>query len=313
MALLMTGLAGCGHNVDPAQLGPAVPVQTAQQDQQQALRFEVIPNAVHKVDIIRQTHSESYDCGTPERPDTCTREVEDPLQPVGVYLGNGLFLDAGLNLSMVPDRAFHGPVIPQKFERMEIRGPLGDWSRSTLVQQGNQVSIGERFSIFDHRVVHESPQKTRLELGTFSALQKFSTIQITRQGDTTTIQGWSLPGMSALNRVEIRQNGDTTTVHPFGPGVLVDTHITRQGQTITVQPFGGGLSRTTIARQADGSIRVSNPLGLSGTTVTRGENGVNTSSLGLSFGKSSILRQADGNYTIRQPGIFTTTTVAVNP
>lgn len=308
---MVAGLAGCGHNLDPAELGKPVPVQTAAQDRAQSLHFEVIPNAVAKVDVIRQTHTEAYDCGTTEKPRTCFHEVPDPLQPVGIYLGNGLFLDAGLNLSMVPDRAFHGPVIPQDFQRLEIKGALGDWSKSTVTQNGNEVGISKALTFFDHHVVRKDDDHVSLKLGTFSALQKFKTIEVSRQGNQIEIQGWTLPGFEALSRVRITQNGDTTEVHPFGIAAFVNTDITRTGEQIKIQPFGGGFSRTLVERRADGTIHIRNPLGVSGTNINRGDKGINVSSTGMGIGKSSILEQTPGNFLIRQPGVWSTTTIVV--
>ena len=306
-------LGGCGHSLTLEELGKPAAVQTVDQDQQQALHFELIPNAEAKVDVIRQTHTETYDCGTKEDHfKTCTRTEDDPLQPIGVYLGNGLYLDAGLNLSVVPDRVFHGPVIPQEFHRMEVKGTLGDWTKSVITQNGNDVGISRALTIFDHHIVRESDNKVKLKLGTFSALQKYNTIEVTRSGDTTTIQGWALPGFKALSRVQITQEGDVTHVHPFGIATFVNTDIRRDGDRITVQPFGGRFSRVTIERQADGTIKIKNPFGLSGETVTRGENGLNRISQGLQIGRYSILDQGEGNYLIRQPGgRLTTTTISV--
>jgi len=300
-------LSGCGHQLQPEQLGAALPVQTAEQDQQQALRFEVIPNAMGKVDIIRQTHTET---DRDRDGHTTTREVEDPLQPVGVYLGQGLYLDAGLNLSLVPDRVIHQPMIPQDFHQLQIQGELGAWSRSTITQQGNRVSIQSPLS-FSHTVTRDSENQTTLQLGTFSPLQKFSRIIITRDGNRTTVQGWAPGGLQALNRIEITTVGNTTTVHPFGISGLVDTRITRNPDSITVQPFGGSFSRTDIRMQGEGGeMKVTQPFGLGSQTIQRGQKGLNQSERGLGTLHSSIENQGD-SFLVREPGIMSSTTIRV--
>jgi len=300
-------LTGCGHQLQPEQLGAKLPVQTPQQDAQQALRFEVIPNAVGKVDVIRQTHTESVRDTDGEGSHDET--VDDDLQPVGVYLGNGLYLDAGLNVSLVPDRVLHEPVIPQDFQQIDIKGQLGSWSHTGITQQGNQVSIKSPLS-FKHTVTRDSENQTTLQLGTFSPFQKFNRIVITRDGSHTTIQGWAPHGLSALSRIDINQEGNTTTVHPFGIKGLVDTKITRDGDKITVQPFGGRLSRTDIQLNAQGEQKITSPFGIGKQVIARGQEGLNNSQSGLGTTHSSILHQGN-DYQVREPGIMSSTTITV--
>ena len=310
MSVACMVLTGCGHQLQPEQLGAALPVQTPQQDSQQALRFEVIPNAAGKVDIIRQTHTETDTSRDSDgKTHTTTKTVDDPLQPVGVYLGQGLYLDAGLNLSLVPDRVVHQPVIPQDFNRLEIRGQLGAWSSNVVTQQGNTVTIKSPLS-FSHTVTRDSENQTTLQLGTFSPLQKFSRIVITREGNKTTVQGWALPGMGALSRIEITTNGKVTNVHPFGIKGLVDTQITRQADKITVQPFGGSFSRTEIDVNGSGQMKVTRPWSFGSQTIQRGEKGLNQSERSVGSFNSSIENQGD-NYIVREPGILSTTTISL--
>ena len=300
-------LTGCGQKLQPEQLGAQLPVQTAQQDAQQALRFEVIPNAVGKVDVIRQTHTEQVSDSDGEG--THSETVDDELQPVGVYLGNGLFLDAGLNLSLVPDRVLHQPVIPQDFQRIDIKGQLGSWSHTAITQQGNQVSIKSPLS-FQHTVTRDSENQTTLQLGTFSPFQKFNRIVITRDGNNTTVQGWAPHGLSALSRIDIKQEGNTTTVHPFGIKGLVDTRITRNGDQITVQPFGGSLSRTNIELNAQGEQKITSPFAIGKQVIASGQDGLNNSQSGLGTTHSSILRQGN-DFQVREPGIMSSATITV--
>ena len=300
-------LSGCGHQLSPEQLGANLPVQTAAQDAQQSLRFEVIPNAMGKVDIIRQTHTESVPDS--DGKGSHTETVNDDLQPVGVYLGNGLFLDAGLNVSLVPDRVLHQPIIPQDFRQINIQGQLGSWSRNTITQDGNQVSIRSPLS-FTSTVTRNAENKTTLQLGTFSPFQKFSRIEITREGNRTVIQGWAPHGLEAMNRIEITQDGNVTKVHPWGIGGLVDTRITREADKITVQRFGGSLGRTDIQLNANGQQKISQPWGLGSQTIARGEKGLNYSERGLGTTHSSILSQGD-DFLVREPGILSTTTITV--
>ncbi|MBX3169618.1 MAG: hypothetical protein KF760_19605 [Candidatus Eremiobacteraeota bacterium] len=300
-------LSGCGHQLSPEQLGATLPVQTAAQDGQQALRFEVIPNAMGKVDIIRQTHTESVPDS--DGKGSHSETVKDDLQPVGVYLGNGLYLDAGLNVSLVPDRVLHQPIIPQDFRQINIQGQLGSWSRNTITQNGNQVSIRSPLS-FTSTVTRDSENKTTLQLGTFSPFQKFNRIEITREGNQTVIQGWAPHGLEAMNRIEITQSGNVTNVHPWGMRGLVDTRITREADKITVQRFGGSLGRTDIQLNPNGEQKISEPWSLGSQTIARGENGLNYSERGLGTTHSSILSQGN-DFLVREPGILSTTTITV--
>lgn len=301
-------LSGCGTQVSPSQLGATLPRQTPQQDAQQALKFEIIPNAAGKIDIIRQTHTET---STDSEGNTTTETVDDPLQPVGVYLGNGLFLDAGLNLSLVPARVQNGPILPQDFSRAEIQGQLGAWSRSTITQNENQVTISSPLS-FSHTITRDSEDQTTLQLGTFGAFQKFNRIVITRNGDSTTIQGWAPRGFEAMSRIEITQDGNTTTVRPFGIRGLVTTDIIREGNEVRVQPFGGALSRTEIKFDETGGATVSRPFGLTSQKIQRGEQGLSQTHRGLGSTYSSILQEGDG-YRVREPGLMSTTTIRLQP
>jgi len=305
-------LTGCGHQLQPEQLGAQLPVQTPQQDAQQALRFEVIPNAVGKVDVIRQTHTESETVSDSDGKGTHTetKTVDDDLQPVGVYLGNGLYLDAGLNVSLVPDRVLHEPVIPQDFRQIDINGQFGSWSHDVITQQGNQVTIKSPLS-FKHTVTRDSENQTTLQLGTFSPLQKFNRIVITRDGNHTTVQGWAPHGLSALSRIDINQEGNTTTVHPFGMKGLVDTKITRSGDKITVQPFGGSFSRTDIQLNAQGEQKITSPFSIGKQVIARGQDGLNNSQSGLGTTHSSILHQGN-DFQVREPGIMSSTTITVH-
>ncbi|MFN8611438.1 MAG: hypothetical protein U0931_28085 [Vulcanimicrobiota bacterium] len=300
-------LSGCGHQLSPDQLGARLPVQTAQQDANQSLRFEVIPNAMGKVDIIRQTHTETRQDS--DGKGTHDVSVDDDLQPVGVYLGNGLYLDAGLNVSLVPDRVLHEPIIPQDFSRIDINGQFGSWSHDVISQNGNQVSIKSPLQ-FRHTVTRDTENQTTLQLGTFSPFQKFSKIVITRQGDLTTIQGWAPHGLEALNRIEITQNGNVTNVHPWGMRGLVDTRITREDNKITVQRFGGSLGRTDIQLDPQGDQKITQPWGIGSRTISRGQNGMNFSERGLGTVHSSIQRQGD-QFQVREPGIMSSTTISV--
>ncbi|ODT57199.1 hypothetical protein ABS71_20405 [bacterium SCN 62-11] len=299
-------LSGCGTRLSPEQLGAKLPVQTPAQDAQQALRFEVIPNAMGKVDIIRQTHTETR---TDSDGDTHSETVNDDLQPVGVYLGNGLYLDAGLNVSLVPDRVLHQPIIPQDFSQLKIQGQFGSWSRTNVTQSGHQVSIKSPLS-FTNTVTRDSENKTTLQLGTFSPFQKFNRIEITRDGNKTVIQGWAPKGLTALSRVEITQEGNVTKVHPWGPGGLVDTKITREADKITVQRFGGSLGRTNVELNPNGEQKISEPWGIGSQTIARGENGMNLSERGLGTTHSSILQQGN-DFLVREPGIMSTTTITM--
>lgn len=264
-------LSGCGTQLSPDQLGTQLPVQTPEQDAQQALKLEVIPNEVGKVDLIRQTHEEtSTDINGEEDTDT----VKDDLQPVGIYLGNGIFLDRGMNLSLVPTRIFNEPVVPQDFQQVDIQAP--GWNRTTLTQQGNQTTIQKRGELPD-TVTENSPDQTTYQFGTFfKATRGINQLTVTRDGNQTIVQPPRVAGWESFTRITITQEGNTTRIHPHWTAGT-DITITREGNQVTVNRF---LSqRTTITRAEDGTITVKTPLQTS-ETIQRGANGLNHAEAG---------------------------------
>jgi hypothetical protein len=305
------GLAGCGSSLSPEQLGPPVAAVTQEQDAHQAMRFEIVPNQV-RVDVIRQTHEEEHCTDDHGHRDCTTDTVDDPYQPVGVYLGRGLFLDAGLNLSVVPDRLYHGPLVPQDFHKATIDGPLGSWTRAHVTQEGNRVGVSQSLNFFDNSFTRDTPDQTTIHLGTFKSLQRFNDIAIKRSGEGIDIQAWA-PNVKLLKdmqRVEIRVSGNTVTVHPFGPKTFVDTKITYDGAKVSVQPFGGHFSRTDITRGPGEEIHVDH-FGVGKMSTERGQTGMNEtmSAFGIHARANTVI--AGDHFDIHEPGPFGHTTITV--
>jgi hypothetical protein len=285
-------LSGCGTQLSPQQLGTQLPVQTAGQDAAQALKLEIIPNEVGKVDIIRQTHEEeSTDINGEEDTDT----VKDDLQPVGLYLGNGLFLDRGMNLSLVPTRIFNEPVIPQDFQQAEIQGQFGGrWNRTTLTQQGNVTTIQVPGELAD-RVTEDGPDQTTYQFGTFfKATQGNNRLTVTREGNQTVVQPPRVQGWESFTRIVITQEGNTTRIHPHWTAGT-DITITREGNKVTVSQFLG--QRTTITRADDGTISVRAPLQTT-ETIQRGSQGLNHSDAG----SHRNIQQQGEQFLVSTPG-----------
>lgn len=269
-------LAGCGSQLPASQLGAPLPVQTPEQDQAQALKLEVIPSSLGKIDILRQTHTETH---TDSDGNTTTSTENDALQNVGVYLGNGLFLDRGLNLSLVPDRIFHAPLVPQDAEQVTLS--RGKFSGTTVIQKTGPLTTIANPAELDDTVQETSPDHTTYQFGTvFQANQgkTSSQINITRQGNTITVEPPHYRNWNA-SRYTITTVGNTTTVHnPHWSGPP-DTVITRDGNRVTVQPQGWGqkYATSTVELQTDGSVKFQEGNGFftPTQTVQRGENGVN--------------------------------------
>lgn len=285
-------LSGCGTQLSPDQLGTQLPVQTPQEDAEQALKLEIIPNEVGKVDIIRQTHEET-DTDINGEKDTDT--VKDDLQPVGLYLGNGLFLDRGMNLSLVPTRIFNEPVIPQDFQEAQIQGQFGGrWNRTTLTQQGNVTTIQVPGELAD-QVVENGPNQTTYQLGTFfNATRGINRLTVTREGNQTVVQPPQVAGWESFTRIVISQEGNTTRIHPHWTAGT-DITITREGNKVTVNQFLG--QRTTIMRAEDGTISVKAPLQTT-ETIQRGTRGVNHSDAG----SHENIQQQGEQYLVSTPG-----------
>lgn len=234
---------------------------------------------------------------------------------MGVYLGKGMFLDADMNLSIVPDRVFHGPLIPQDFKQMTLQGPFGSWSKATMRQEGNTVGISQSLTFFDNKVTRDNPDQTTISLGTFKALQKFNNVIIQRHGDDIDIQEWA-PDIKLLKdaaRVEIRTHGNEVTVHPFGWKTLVDTKITYEGDKVTVQPFGGKLTKTEITQKPGGQEIDVNHWGIGSELSQRGTTGFNETSKGLGLHSTTNVQISGNQYDIHEPGPFSHTTIKVDP
>lgn len=273
-------LAGCGSQLPTEQLGAPLAVQSPEQDRAQALHLEVIPASLGTVDLLRQTHLETHSDG---KGGTTTTTEKDALKNVGVYLGNGIFLDRGMNLSLMPDRIFHEPMVPQDASEVTVhRGGLG--GEHTVLRQSGAVTQVEISGDLDDVARRDSPDHMTYQFGTIFARNQGKTssqINISRQGNTITVEPPHWANWNS-SRYTITTRGNQTTVHHphwSGPSDIV---ITRDGNRVTVEPQGWVSSRTTIERKANGGVEIQQGSGWvsSHTSVQRGERGVNFHSWG---------------------------------
>jgi len=251
--VVTTVLATCSGPVIRAdQLGAALAMQTPAQDQASALRFEVIPNALGKVDLIRQQDQETDNDASSSR----------PLSTLGVYLGDGLFLDGGLNLSFVPSRLLQGPVLgPEQL-------PLQVSDGTQIRQQGNQTLVQRRWdpnqsiTRVDNDILHLNfPQRGEWN----------RSISVVRQGQTTTIQGGFGSPFYHSVRITRSETGVTVTQGSW-PLSRLSATIVRQGDQVELRESGIMGVHAQAQVQPDGSLRIHGS-GFREIRLQRGENG----------------------------------------
>jgi hypothetical protein len=264
-----------GPSITVSQLGTSLLPQTAQQDRDSSMRFELLPNAAGKIDLVRQHDSE--DDGN-----NGTRLVERQRSPMGVYLGDGVFLDTNQNLSFVPSRLVQGPVI-EPAGSVQIRGT----ERATITQDGATTNI-ERFGP-DQSVRRLGADRVEFTTGSWG-----TPVQISRSGQATTVEGGSF-----FKPVTITRSGDRVTVREGGLfGTSVETIISRDGNRFDV-------SRNSIlGGRVQGSVNEAGQVsyqgtGVSDTVVQRGENGVVTSRSSWLAGQSTLDLRGD---SLRETG-----------
>lgn len=270
-ALAATALFGCSPSPPPpegSQDADSTMASCRQTDP--GLHFEIIPNDLGKVDLIRQTTTES---DTDSDGNTTTRTVDVPLSPFGVYLGRGLFYDFHHNLSFVPYRYCHGPVIPPDAPRVMIT----EFGPDTVVtRNGSQVTVSPNFPLSQTTVTEGSGQVFIDPTGPGDT-------PITRHENTIVIDPWG-----PLNDVRVTDQGNTIVVEPRGYWSTVTLRFT--GATVTVERPGWGSSNDSQVTFQGNRIGIDNP-GWNDSTVTIDENAIRND--GPAWMRSEVRR--DGN------------------
>lgn len=291
---LALGLVGLGLLGCTAQLGAAPPpaVTCVSQHYQATGDFtvEVIPEGVHRVDVMRGTHTVTEkDIDGKE----VTRTVDNDYHPVGVYLGDGLFYDLNENLVMVSDRIENGPYVPAEASRINIDPP--GWSNSTDVSRSgsswtvdppgwsNSTSLGQdgcRISI-DPAGWNNSTSVTRDAQGrtVIDRTGWANEIVLTRSADQVQVDPSGIGNTVTIRLSEGRTEIDppgfgNSTVITHGPGQsrvdpegwANETVITRDGNVVRVRPSGVFAQETTITL-GKGEIRVDPPGWNNETTI----------------------------------------------
>ncbi|MEW6282618.1 MAG: hypothetical protein AB1758_28675 [Candidatus Eremiobacterota bacterium] len=238
-ALVVVGaglLAGCGPAPPPVTQTvtsnlPAAGI-SVDANHQGDLGVEVLPPGTARIDLHRETRTERDSDG-----DSHTEDV--PYSPVGVYLGNGIFLDTNGNLSLLPERAFEDSDRGAAVGSVEVDG-AGLWDNVSVTRDGNRVIVSAPGPANDYTFTHEG---NRVQMDG----PLWGDVTITREGDHLLVDG-PLWGDFHINRSE-------NQVRVTGPAFLGYT-ITRQGDTLDVD--GPLWSDVRIARQGD-TIRVDGP------------------------------------------------------
>lgn len=214
------------------------------------VRFEVLPTQLPRVDLSRRTalvplepDGDELDEFLDEGLEDVYVEVPQRHSPVGLSLGGGLFLDQNGNLSLVPYRMFHGPLVPPEAVRVEI-DPPGPFNA--------RRAEAPPFSVQHH------PDGLTI-----------AGVRITKTSDGLLVDG-------KQGRVKVTWTDDGATVKPAGWGTW-STTVRRQGEVITLNP-PGLFNRVSTTVNQEGTITVRspyNPLGdLAATTIKRTEEGI---------------------------------------
>lgn len=218
---------------------------------------EVLPTGTTRIDLHRETRTETDSDG-----DSHTENVD--YNPVGVYMGNGVFLDLSGNLSLIPERAFEEIPRGPAASRVEIEPP-GIWNQTTITRNGNTTLV-DPAGPGSYTITHEGNQLkvdgpfwadwnfsqqgdttradfplwgnfqvTRTENGARVTGPAFLGYDITRQGNQVNVNG------PLWNDYTITRNGSTITVDPTGPGTI---EISQHGTTTRQTGFGYGYNVT---------------------------------------------------------------------
>ncbi len=287
----VAGLAGCAATPStppssttctavPAAEGNQAAAAMQSQSQTGSMEFQVVPEGLGRIDLIRQTESKST---TDSDGNTSTTEEDVAYSPFGVYLGNGLFHDTNGNLSLVPGLAFQEGFAPAPSSTICFDGPWG--ADYQVAPDGQGVTLDGPWGS-DFTVTRDG-QVTKVD-GPWG-----NDHEVTAQGDTVKVDGpWSKDYKITRSGDTIKSDGpwgDDYTVQKDGDRTQVDGPwgrdytIQREGNTINVSgPWG---SKVSIVREGDtltvkvpwsadykiiregDSVRVDGPWGVDSTTT----------------------------------------------
>ena len=289
-ALALVGMAGCnGPSQPPAiEVVQTQSVTPAENSQAKAVRPGVAIYEGTRLDIIRQTESETDSQGHSQ-----TKDVD--LSPFGVDLGDGLFLDLNGNLSyeMAPGMMVRGP------NHLEYSVPALMGKKVVVtVDQTPQATVISQPSLIGGPAIWRISQKgndTVIEEPTLFGGPARTTIHC--EGNVTTISRPGLGGPYQVARV-IDAGGHTEVRQPALGGDMVTT-IDHVGSTTTIkQPALFHPSVTTIEGQGD-VITARYP---GGSTTIRRIDAIRTVVEHKGFGTATAeIRRHDNTVEISQP------------
>lgn len=259
-----SALTGVAHAAGPA----AVPVVASTLTQESSMRVTFLPPGTPRVDLVRQQESE-YGHGRHE-----DRAVA--YAPVGVDLGDGLFLDANRNLSFVPSLAYDWGTEVDSFRQIEMEAALS--SDTTVSRFGNTV--------------HYNPSQYRrfvyVEQGDAVAVRGREDNLVVRKAADGTVRVTDEEGLRFLIRPQ--GEGSFTVSHSWGR----DATMTREGDSYRVR--GDGVNSTVSPAAGGFAIR-----GTGSATVMRSADGAVTNVDGPLWDDANIVRQGN-TIRVEQPG-----------
>lgn len=278
-ALALVGMAGCSgpSQPPPPEVSQSQVATPAEQSRAEAVRPGVAIYDGTRLDIIRQTESETDSDGHSQ-----TRDVD--LSPFGVDLGDGLFLDLNGNLSyeMAPGMVVRDP------HHLEYTVPS---------------LLGPKASV----TVDQTPQGTVIRQP--SLIGGPATWRISQQGNDTVIEEPTLFGGPA--RTTIHREGNVTTISKPGLGgpYEVARVIDAGGHTEVRQPALGRPIVTTIDH-AGATTTIKQPALFKPvvTTIEQKSNEI----MARYPGGSTTIRRIDNERTVVEHRGFGTATAEIH-
>lgn len=237
-AVAVVGLSGCTAPSNPPPISQCTSDQFTASTEDGTLKVEVIPSELGTIDLVRQTTTET---DTDSDGDTTTTTEDVPLSPIGVYLGDGIFLDSNGNLSLVPARAFGVQVTPSDATSIRV-SPDGWGNDFTIERNGSNVEVdAQGFGKLNAFTVREGENSAYIDVPSIGGL---GDVRIDRRGNTTTIDP---VGFGSWDQMRIVRNGNTIRVEQ--PGWRSDIIITKTENSFSVDyPGWGGEAKAHFCK-----------------------------------------------------------------
>jgi len=246
------------------------------------------PAAIFNMKYAEPEESVRIDIRRPTKTNDQNEKVENPLSPVGVDLGGGLFFDANSNITFNPLRGDG-----QDYGNISVQHPHYGGTTSIYIRGDNTRITYPHYK--GTRSVVKRGDKTSIIHPGFSG-----TTTVVENGKKTNIIHPGFHGSTTI----IKEDNRTDIIHPgFGgktviaeagnttrlihPGFNGTTIVTQQGNvTKVIHP---GFKGTTVIRKDGDTTRVIHPH-YQGTTIIANQGGL-TRIIHPSYGGTTVIRR----------------------